>query len=97
MTRTHLDPRSVMAIRARFYVAEFNEQVIGGDQRQAKVVMRAVTRKTDDDNIDWARYSPSGEFWVMVSNQAGGAFESFHDLLGKDVSILISPIPAEDA
>lgn len=84
-----------MAIRARFYVAEFNEQATGGDQRQAKVVMRAVTRKTDD-NIDWAKYSPSGEFWVMVSNQAGGAFESFRDLLGKDVSILISPIPAEE-
>jgi hypothetical protein len=82
-----------MAIKARFYVAEFNKRVSGvnvdGTPKSiAQVIMQAVNRKTDD-NINWSEYSPSGKFEILLTQKEGGAFETFESLLGKDVSITI--------
>ena len=89
-----------MAIKARFYVAKFDKQVIGRVSQedptpvlQALVTLNAVTRKDTRDNVDWAKYSPSGTITLMVSQQAGGAFEAFEALLGKDVSLTFEEIP----
>lgn len=46
-----------------------------------------MTRKDTEDNVDWAKYSPAGTITLSVSQAAGGAFETFEELLGKDVSI----------
>lgn len=88
-----------MAIKARFYVAEFHKQVIGRVSQddptpvmQAKVVLNAVTRKDTEDNVDWARYSPMGKIELTVSQQAGGAYEAFESLLGHDVSLTFEKI-----
>lgn len=86
-----------MTIQARFYVAEFNEKAVAYDATAgvpvtvAEVVMNPVTRKTDVDNVDWSKYSPSGKFTITVTQREGGAFEAFRALLGKDVRILIDP------
>lgn len=86
-----------MAIQARFYVAEFNERAVstssdGSVKTVADVTLNAVTRKMGEDNVQWSEYSPSGTFKICVTQKEGGAFQQFHDLLGKDVSILISEI-----
>lgn len=87
-----------MAIRARFYVAEFNERVVstnpdtGVVNTVADVTLNAVTRKNERDNVDWSAYSPSGKMTVCVTQKEGGAFDAFRELLGKDVSILIEAI-----
>lgn len=93
-------------IKARFYVARFEKTVIGRKSDddptpifQALVTLNAVTRKDTRDNIDWAKYSPAGTMTLTVSQMAGGAFEAFENLLGKDVSILIDEIvdvPADE-
>lgn len=75
-------------IKARFYVAEVAKQAGGAHGR---VVLNAVTRKTDD-NIDWSVYTPSGSMTMTVNPAALAAFDA---LLGKDVSISIEEIPAE--
>lgn len=89
-----------MSIKARFYVAKFDKQVIGRTSAddptpilQALVTMNAVTRKDTEDNIDWAKYSPSGTITLTVSQAVGGAYEAFEALLGRDVAITIEPIP----
>lgn len=80
-----------MTIKARFFVAEFNKQIVSGGLYQATVVMRAVRRETDD-NIAWAKYTPSGTVTLSVSQEAGGAYEAFESLLGHDVSLTFEPI-----
>lgn len=83
-------------IKARFYVSKFDKQVVGtvdGKPRlQGAVTLNAVTRKDTEDNVDWAKYSPSGQITMSVSQEAGGAFETFEALLGKDVSITFDEI-----
>lgn len=89
-----------MSIRARFYVSKFEKQVVGhkdADRKepvlQAQVTLNAVTRKDTRDNIDWAKFTPVGQMTLSVSQAAGGAFEAFESLLGRDVSVLIDGIP----
>lgn len=85
-----------MSIKARFYVSKFEKQVVGPvvdgkPALQALVTLNAVTRETDD-NIQWAKYSPSGQITMSVSQEAGGAYEAFEELLGHDVSLTFEPI-----
>jgi hypothetical protein len=79
-------------IKARFYVASIEKYATGNTRPGyadpapiGKVVMRPVTRPTDD-NVDWASSTPSGEFSMTVNGPALPAFEA---LLGKDVAITI--------
>jgi hypothetical protein len=81
----------------------------GKSRTSATVVMNAVTRKlrqpseyagtgpeaSDGDNVQWSEYSPSGQFTIVVTQKAGGAYNTFHDLLGKDVRITIEEWPSE--
>jgi hypothetical protein len=90
-----------MSIEARFYVAEFNERVVGGvdpatgvAKTMANVVLNAVTRKMGEDNVQWSEYSPSGQLTIAVTQKEGGAYEAFRELLGHDVRLLISPLEA---
>lgn len=88
-----------MAVKARFYVSKFDKQVVGKKDDgspllQALVTLNAVTRKDTEDNIDWAKFSPSGTITMMVSQAAGGAFETFESLLGSDVSLTFEKIEA---
>ena len=84
-------------IKARFYVAKFEKiaagNVEGKPRFQGFVTLNAVTRKATEDNIDWAKYSPAGQITMSVSDEAGGAFETFEALLGKDVSLTFEAIP----
>lgn len=83
-------------IKARFYVSKFEKQVIGTQDGEPRfnglVTLNAVTRKDTEDNVDWAKYSPSGQITMSVSQEAGGAFETFERLLGRDVSLTFEEI-----
>lgn len=86
-------------INARFYVQKFDKQIIGRVSNedptpllQAQVTLAAVTRKDTEDNVDWAKYSPSGQITLSVSQVAGGAFEAFEALLGHDVAVTFTEI-----
>lgn len=74
-----------MAIKARFYVTEVAKQAGGVHGR---VVLNAVTRKTDD-NVDWSVYTPSGTLTMSVNPSALAVFDA---LIGKDVSLTIEEI-----
>lgn len=81
-----------MTINARFYVAGFDKQVVSGGALQATVKLTAVRRKTED-NVEWAQYTPGGQITLTVNQMAGGAFEVFEGLLGKDVAVTFEEIP----
>lgn len=89
-----------MAIKARFWVTEFNEKVVSGGGRVAQVVLSAVTRKTDD-NVDWAAYTPAGRLELQVFERGSGgrvlpAYDEFRQLLGTDVIMTLEPAPKRD-
>lgn len=71
-----------MAVKARFYVKELTQRANGANNLE--VVLAAVTRDTSD-NVDWAKYTPSGEIKLYVT--AEGAQEFFLSRLGEDVAI----------
>lgn len=84
-----------MAIRARFWVTGFDKRVISGGAPQATVTLTAVRRHTND-NVDWAKYTPAGTITMSVNSDAGGAYDEFERLLGKDVAVLFEEIPQDE-
>lgn len=81
-----------MAVKARFYIAEVGKKAYGGGAGYGSVTMQAVTRKTGDDNVDWAHATPSGQFTMTVHAEALAWFDA---RIGKDVVILIDDFPAD--
>lgn len=80
-----------MAIKARFWVAELT---LHGNTGNQTVVLKPVVRSTgqpgDGQNIDWSKFTPSGEFRMTVT--AEGAQQWFQDRLGKDISITLDDV-----
>ena len=72
-----------MAVKARFWIVSVKKTAIAGGEVGREVVMSAVNRKTDD-NIQWAKYTPSGQVTLNVNGPAGQWFE---DMLAKDVAV----------
>lgn len=72
-----------MAVNARFYV----HSILLTNTDYALVTMNPVTRNTED-NVQWAKYTPSGELKMNV-NKTTGALEMFQAALveGKDIAI----------
>lgn len=79
-------------INARFYVAEVGPQFAG--QTGGQVTLRAVVRATDD-NIEWSKYTPSGELRISVTQDA--VFEMFGAHRGKDVAITMELLENPEA
>lgn len=81
-----------MAVKARFYIQAINKQVAGsGQQTNVEVVLKPVTRNTDD-NVEWSKYTPSGETKLWVTQD--GARDWFEQRLGQDVMMTFED-PAE--
>lgn len=76
-----------MNVRARFYVTKTTNHAHNPDQTE--VELRPVVRPTDD-NIEWSKFTPSGEIKMTVT--APGAVEWFRDHLGKDVAITFAEV-----
>lgn len=80
-----------MAVRAKFYVAEFTRYATGASRPGyadpapfGKVVLRPVTR--GEENKEWASATPSGQFEMTVN---GPGLPWFEERIGREVNILI--------
>lgn len=81
-----------MAVKARFWVRDIT---LHGNSEHIDVVLVPVIRSVgmpgDGENVDWAKYTPSGEIKLNVS--AAGGQQFFLDNRGKDVAITFEAIP----
>jgi hypothetical protein len=73
-----------MAVAARFYVAKVERFLVTQADVGRTVTLNPVLRATDD-NVQWSKYTPSGEIRLTVTAQPAG--EWFEDRLGKDIAI----------
>lgn len=73
-------------VRARFWVREIAKY---GNTDNVKVTLAPVTRSTSD-NVEWSKYTPSGEITLQVT--AEGAQRWFEERLGKDVAITFDDV-----
>lgn len=76
-----------MAVRARFWVREITKH---GNVEQTTAILAPVTRKQGEDNVDWSRYTPSGEIRMSITSE--GARDWFEQRLGKDVAITFDDV-----
>lgn len=74
-------------VRARFWVREYTRF---GNTDNVKVVLSPKTRAGEDDNVDWSRYTPSGEITMSITTE--GAQEWFGERVGKDVAITFEDV-----
>jgi hypothetical protein len=70
-----------MAVKARFWIRTITRHA---NTETSEVILGAVTRKTGD-NVDWSKFTPSGELKLFVTND--GAREWFDARLGKDIAL----------
>lgn len=71
-----------MAVNARFWVRELTKF---GNTDNVKVVLSPKSRTGENDNIDWSKFTPSGEITMSITSE--GAQKWFEDRIGKDVAI----------
>lgn len=83
-----------MAVKARFWVREFTRY---GNTDNVRVLLAPVVRSKPqpgaEGNVDWSKFTPSGEFWMSVTTE--GAQSWFEERIGKDVSITIEDVVDE--
>ena len=75
-----------MSIKARFFVREITK--FGNTDNV--LIKLSATIKGSEDNKDWAKYTPSGNIEMSVTNPPAIAW--FEDRLGKDVSLTFGDI-----
>lgn len=83
-------------IAARFWVTGVHVKAASQGERTYEVFLAPVIRGSDDSNINWSKYTPSGEFRFIVTQQEVGL--QFLDAIGSDVAInmeLLTPVVAE--
>jgi hypothetical protein len=85
-----------MAVKARFWVQKITRQAVSKNNVQRIVELAPVIRGAghpdggDKDNLDWSKYTPSGNITLTVS--ADGAGEWFESMLGEDVAITFEAV-----
>lgn len=77
-----------MAVAARFWVQSV-KKTQGSQEINREVVLQPVVRATGlagaNGNINWAKYTPSGNILLQVNAEPAGQW--FEDRIGKDVAI----------
>lgn len=78
-----------MAVAARFWVQSVKKSAISGGDVSREVILAPVIRpggmEGAEGNVDWSKYTPSGEIRLVVTSDAAG--EWFEDRIAKDVAI----------
>lgn len=74
-------------ITARFWVQRIVKTKVNTTEIQREVFLAPVVRPTPD-NIDWAKYTPSGEIRLVITNPTAGQW--YEDRLGKDIAIVMA-------
>lgn len=68
----------------KFWIRDVKITVVAKGQRQAEVTMVPVVRKTED-NVEWSRYTPVGEFRFTVTQESAIVWFLVHQ--GEDVDL----------
>jgi len=76
-----------MSVNARFWVREFTRF---GNTDNVQVKLSPKTRSGKDDNVDWSKYTPSGEITMSLTTE--GAQQWFEERIGKDVAITFADV-----
>lgn len=78
-----------MAVQARFWVQSVKKTAVSGGGFAREIILQPVIRGGGlpgaDGNVNWSKYTPSGEIRLVVTADAGG--EWFEERLAKDVAI----------
>ena len=86
-----------MTIKARFWVKSVLKQAISAGQVNRVVTLAPVIRSTgqpgDGQNVDWSKYTPSGQIEMTVTQDS--AAQWFEDRIGKDVAITFADVEDE--
>lgn len=76
-------------IAARFWVQSVKKTVVNTNALAREVILAPVVRPQNvdgaDGNVEWSKYTPSGEIRLVITADATG--QRFEDALGKDVAI----------
>lgn len=78
-----------MAVAARFWIQSVKKTVVNTSAISREVILAPVVRPQNvagaDGNVEWSKYTPSGEIrLVITADETGEAFEA---ALGRDVAI----------
>jgi hypothetical protein len=80
-----------MTVQARFYVSKIEKTPSDYIGVTLLPVVRAHGLPGAEGNIDWSKYTPSGNFQMNVSTSTGAA-KWFEDHIGKDVAITFEDV-----
>lgn len=79
-----------MAVSARFWVQSVKKTASTGNGLTREVTLAPVIRPSGvpgaEGNVDWSKYTPSGEIRLVITADAAG--EWFESMLSKDVAIV---------
>ena len=75
-----------MSVAARFWVQSVKKSAVAGGDVVREVILAPVIRAGGGDgNVDWSKYTPSGEIRLVVTADAAG--QQFEAALAQDVAI----------
>jgi len=78
-----------MSVAARFWVQSIKKSAIAGDSVSHEAILQPVIRPSGldgaDGNVQWSKYTPSGEIRLVITNEAAGKW--FEARIGQDVAI----------
>lgn len=78
-----------MAVAARFWVQSVKKSAVAGGEVSREVILQPVIRPTGlpgaEGNVNWSKYTPSGEIRLVVTADPAGQW--FEDRIAKDVAI----------
>lgn len=78
-----------MAVKARFWVQSVKKTAASGGDVAREVILAPVIRAGGlpgaEGNVNWSKYTPSGEIRLVITADAAG--EWFENHLAKDVAI----------
>lgn len=81
-------------VLARFWVQKVIKSAAAGNGITREVIMQPVIRATGlpgaEGNVNWSKYTPSGEIRLVVT--ADGAGDWFEDRLMKDIAITFEDV-----
>lgn len=79
-----------MSVAARFWVQSVKKTAASNNEVSREVILAPVIRQGagGDGNVQWSKYTPSGEIRMVVTNDDAG--EWFDGRIGKDVAISFS-------
>ena len=84
-----------MKVNARFWVQKITKQAVSGGNHAVHVELAPVVRAKGlpgaDENVDWSKYTPSGNIQMTITSEPAARF--FEEALGHDIAITFERAP----